>query len=191
MKVKTVKDLMVPLSEYATVAEDASLYEAVMAIEAAKVSYQTTGYRHRAVLIYDQNKKIVGKLSQLDVIKALEPKYDQIADSGSLSRFGFSRDFLKTQLEQFHLWNQPMDDICRKARQIKVREVMYTPTEREYVEDTASLNEAIHQLIMGHHQSLLVTHRKKIVGVLRTSDIFQCIYESMQRCELQNQPSGS
>jgi hypothetical protein len=37
----TVKDLMVPLSEYATVSEDASLYEAVVSLEKAQEEFST------------------------------------------------------------------------------------------------------------------------------------------------------
>ena len=33
--------------------------------------------------------------------------------------------------------------------------------------------EAIHQLVMGRHQSLLVTKGKDIVGILRLTDVFR------------------
>jgi hypothetical protein len=61
---------------------------------------------------------------------------------------------------------------------------MYTPTKEEYVEEKASLNEAIHHLIMGHHQSLLVTRGKEIVGILRLSDLFYEVGERIKTCEL-------
>jgi len=63
-----------------------------------------------------------------------------------------------------------------------VKNFMYTPTEGEYVEESASLNEAIHQLIMGHHQSLLVTRKKQIVGILRLTDVFKEVFEVMKTC---------
>jgi CBS domain containing-hemolysin-like protein len=50
-----VKDLMVPISEYATVPEEATLYEAVLALEKAQEQYQHSLYSHRAVLILDKN----------------------------------------------------------------------------------------------------------------------------------------
>jgi hypothetical protein len=40
----------------------------------------------------------VGKLSQWDVLKALEPKYRNIEDLEKVSRTGFSPDFLKSML---------------------------------------------------------------------------------------------
>ncbi len=47
----TVKDLMVPLAEYATVKEDASLFEAVQALEQAQEHFDSEKYRHRAILV--------------------------------------------------------------------------------------------------------------------------------------------
>lgn len=177
MKDKIVKDLMVPLSEYATVSEEASLYEAILALEKAQEEFVQTRYPHRAVLVYDEKKRIVGKVSQLDIIRALEPKYEAAGISKSFPRFGLSQQFQKTLLEQLRLWNKPMETACSKARHIKVKQFMYTPAEGEYIAVNASMDEAINQLIMGHHQSLLVTETDEIVGVLRLTDVFMEIVQ--------------
>jgi CBS domain-containing protein len=190
VKTITVKDLMVPFEEYAIVSEDATLYDAVMALEKAQEEFDHTKYRHRAILIYDKNKKIVGKLSQLDVLRALEPKYGEMGDQKSLSRFGFSPKFLKSMLEQYSLWDEPLSDICKKASRLIVKDFMYAPTEGEYVEESASLNEAIHQLVMGHHQSLLVTRGEGIVGILRLTDVFSAIFHTIKACESPVSPAA-
>ena len=75
METMTVKDLMVPLSGYATVSEEANLSEAVKSLKKAQGEFDQTRDRHRAILVIDKNNKVIGKISQLDVIKALEPKY--------------------------------------------------------------------------------------------------------------------
>ena len=51
-----VKDLMVPLSEYATVTEGSTLFEAVMALEKAQEEFDSnhSKYHHRAVLVLDK-----------------------------------------------------------------------------------------------------------------------------------------
>ena len=182
METLTVKDLMVPLSGYATVIEDATLGEAVEALKKAQKNVDESRDRHRAILITDKNNRIVGKLSQLDVIRALEPKYLKIDSPQSLSRFGFSQDYLKYTLREHHLWENTLDDICAKAAKLVVKNFMYTPTEGEFVEEKASLNEAIHQLVMGRHQSLLVTRGKDIVGILRLTDVFREISDKISSC---------
>ena len=184
MKSYTVSELMVPLSEYATVSEDATLHEAVLALEKAQEKFEDkhTRYRHRAILILDKDQNVVGKLSQLDVLKALEPKYQDMIEGKGSHRFGFSKQFMQSMLQQYHLFANPLEDICRKAGEKNVKEFMYTPSEGEYVEQNASLDQAIHQLVMGHHQSLLVTGGKKIVGVLRLTDVFAAVFHKMKEC---------
>ena len=184
MKTYSVKDLMVPLSEYATVTQDATLYEAVLALEEAQENFEDkhTRYRHRAILILDNDGHVVGKLSQLDVLRALEPKYQEMIQGEGLHRFGFAKEFEKSILEDYHLFAGPLEDICRRAGEQNVKEFMYTPTEGEYVSEDASLDVAIHQLIIGRHQSLLVTRNEKIVGVLRLTDVFAAVYHNMKAC---------
>ncbi len=179
-----VKDIMVLLDDYATVSEEATLYEAVHRLEEAQERFDKDNYRHRAVLVYDSRGNIVGKLSQLDVLKGLEPKYEGIGELKGLSRYGLNPERIRQMIKEYGLWKQPIDDICRKAASIKVRQIMYTPTEGEYVAENATLNQAIHQLIVGQHQSLLVTKGKKIVGILRLTDIFKKITNIMKTCEI-------
>ena len=52
-----VKELMVPLSEYATVAKGSTLFDAVLALEKAQEEFDNTKYKHRGVLILE--KKIM------------------------------------------------------------------------------------------------------------------------------------
>ena len=184
MKSYTITDLMVPLSEYATVSEDATLYEAVMALESAQESFEDkhTRYRHRAVLILDKKGKVVGKLSQLDVLKALEPKYQDMSEGKGVHRFGFSKQFMQSTLNEYNLFANPLEDICRKAGEQNVRQFMYMPTEGEYLSEDAALDVAIHQLVMGHHQSLLITRGDKIAGVLRLTDVFAAVFHKMKEC---------
>jgi predicted transcriptional regulator len=182
---KTVKDLMVPLSEYATVSEDATLHETVLALRKAQDEFDHTRDRHRAVLVYNKLNKIVGKVSQLDVLQALEPRYEEMGDSNPLSRFGLSRfgfspKFMKTMMNQFNLWDKSLEESCKAAGKLKVKAIMYTLTLGEFVGDNASLSVAIHQLLLGHHQSLLVTRDKDIVGILRLTDVFREISRTFE-----------
>ena len=182
MKNYKVQDLMVPLSEYATVSENASLYEAVNALEKAQEEFDHTRYRHRAVLVLDDGGRVIGKLSQLDVLKALEPKYHDMLDRRRLRSFGFTKDFMKSMLREYQLFDSELIDICKRAGEQNVRKYMYSPSEGEYIAEGATLDEAIHQFILGHHQSLLVTKGEEISGVLRLTDVFAAVYHVMKDC---------
>lgn len=178
------KDIMVPLEDYATVSENATLYEAVKALEEAQRKFDQNKYRHRAILVFDSGGNIVGKLSQLDVLKSLEPRYEGIGDMKGLSRYGVDPEYIRQMIKDYGLWKQPLDDICRKASALIVKDIMQIPTEGEYVAEEATLNEAVHQLIVGQHQSLLVTRDGKIVGVLRLTDVFKKITGLINECAI-------
>ena len=147
MKKTIVKDLMVPLSEYATVNKDATLYEAISELEKSQEEFKRSRYRHRAILVLDENNEISGKISQMDVLKALEPKYREIGDIGKLPPSGFSLPFIKSMMNAFDLWEESLADICEKAAISRVEDFMYSPGEGEFVRENATLAEAIHQLV--------------------------------------------
>ena len=184
MKNIIVKDMMVPLTEFISVSEDDSLFDAVQALEKAFDIHDGKKSQQRAILVFGKDGKVVGKVSLLDVIRALEPKYDQMDSSRALSRFGFNAKFISSVFEQFNLWDKPLDEICQKAAQVKVKRFMYTLTEGEYVDQDTTLNDAVHKLIVGSHQSLLVTKGKEIIGVLRLKDVFKDICSKINACNL-------
>ena len=101
-----------------------------------------------------------------------------------MSFSGFSPQFLKTMLEQGALWKNPLKDICSKAGSFKVKTFMYTPTEGEYIEASASINDVIHRLIIGEHHSLLVTKGPDILGVVRLTDVFELIHLRLKALHL-------
>jgi CBS domain-containing protein len=179
METRKAKDLMVPLEEYATVSEHASLVDAVTALERAQQLFDRNHYPHRAILVFDRNGKIVGKLSQRDVLRGLDP---ELAKHGPVQsvlgrardaaiHYGFSKAWIGAMLTELAR-EKPLDELCDKAADIRVRDIMYTPGEREYVSEDTGLNEAIKKLVRGGHQSLLVTRRRDVVGVLRLTDVF-------------------
>jgi len=61
MKQTKVRDLMVPLSEYATVSEEATLYEAVMALEESQLKFDKNYQLIKACNLDEQGKEGKGK----------------------------------------------------------------------------------------------------------------------------------
>jgi CBS domain containing-hemolysin-like protein len=183
METYTVKDLMVPLSEYAAVPEDSTLFEAMLALEKAQAEFNQTQYTHSSILVLDNRKQVVGKLSFLDVISALGPDEERLDEFQELARFGFSLNFRQYLYAQDRLASSVLQEFYRNASGLKVKDFMQIPTEGEYVEENAPLQEAIHQLVIGDHLSLLVTAEKNIVGILRLTDVFAAAFHIMKACE--------
>ncbi len=177
---QTVKDLMVPISEYATVKKGATLFEAVLALEKAQEKYDQTKVQHRAVLVMDKKGKVVGKLSQLNVVRALEDGNEQAESIGNLSKFGFSPRFISNLREQSRLKDTTLQKICSRPAKMKVDGFMKTPSEHQYVEENTSLEAAIYQIIKGPYLSLMVVSDGEVVGVLRLTDIFLTVVNAMK-----------
>ena len=184
MKTNSVKDLMVPLADYATVTKDASLFDVVQALTTAQERFNHSKYPHRAVIVLDKNGKIAGKVGQLDVLRALEPKYREMLERQGLAKFGFSRTFMKSLLTNYHLWDSPLRDICAKGASIPVSSVLTPPSEGELIEEEATLDEAIHQLVLGRYQSLLVMNEEVVTGILRLSDVFEAFSKIIGQCPI-------
>ena len=182
MKAIHVKDLMVPLKEYATVSREATLREAIRELEKAQMAFEPMQYRHRAILVLDKNGNVLGKLTMKDILLTLEPNYGKLEGMEVLTRSGYSVDLIKSMLEKNALWLEPLQFICERATHLKVRDFVKPPVDNEHVDENATLGEAIHQLIVYPYQSLLVTRHKKAVGILRLSDVFATICDRIKTC---------
>jgi hypothetical protein len=172
MEETKVKDLMVPLGQYACVPETATLYDAVVALEEARNRHKGGPYPYRAVLVSDKDGRIKGKLSLLDLLRSLEPKYREMGDLRRVTGRDISAEFLRSTVSAYDLWKTPIDELCRKAAQMNVGLTTKSPLEGEFIDEDASLNQGIHQLVMGGHQSLLVKSEGEIVGIFRLVDVF-------------------
>jgi len=186
MKKYLVKDLMVPISEYATVSVGSTLFEAVLALEKAQLEYQHTEYKHRAILVLDKNDRVIGKVSQMKVLRAIENKNVHIEKINEIKKFGFSSLFINTINEQSKKDDISIEELFWETSKQKVEKFMKAPEEGEIVDENCSLDLAINQLIIGKHLSLLVTSNDEIVGILRMTDVFAAIFHSMKQIELKS-----
>ncbi len=178
-----VKDLMVPISEYATVSEGATLFEAVLALEEAQLNFDRSKYHHKAILVLDKNNRVVGKLSQLNVLRALGSDNEQTKNIANLRDFGFSQKFISSMEAQYRFKGFSLEDICKVPATMKVENFMKALTPGEYVGGDTPLESVIPQFIQGAHLSLLVTGGDEIVGILRLSDVFAAVFHAMKACQ--------
>lgn len=176
---KLVRDLMVPLEEYAVVDEDATLLDAVHALDEAQKHLPPGRQPYRAVLVTDKKGNIAGKLGQLVFLNALEPKYSVLGDLGRLARAGVSPELVSSMMEHFRFLQDSLPDLCQRASRIKVKDVMH-PT-KESIDESAPLSEAIHRMVLGQTLSILVTRGSDPVGLLRLSDLFDVVTDQMKR----------
>lgn len=173
MAERKVKDLMLSLAEYATVAEGSTLAEALRALRRAQPGAETGLHRHRAVLVLDGAGRVVGKLTHWAVLRALEPKLVTARDMDSLARAGLSAEFIRSMTERMPRPPEAFEGMCRVAARVRARDAML-PVDDALDEETP-LTDAIRFLVLSHAQSTLVARHGEVVGILRLTDVFDAV----------------
>lgn len=170
---KLVKELMIPVAQYPTVHQDSTMYDALVALNKANENIPENQQNYRAVLVKDDEGKIVGKIGYISFLKALEPKYQKFFDTEKLSRLSLSEGFIDSMIESYNLWMDDPLDLCTIASNTKCTEIM-NPIEQR-IEENETIAQAIHKLIMWQTLSILVSKGEEIVGIIRLSDIYDSI----------------
>jgi len=180
MKDIQVKEVMIPISNYVTVKSADSLIDVLIALDATRQSDKD--HAHRDAMVADDNGDIVGKVTMIDIFRALEPNYKRIAlgDNKGL----LTKEFVMKAVRDLNLWMEPLQDICDRGKELKVGDVMYTPKRVEYLEETDSLEKALAEYVMGVHQPLIVKNDGVVTGVLRFGDVFEAVRKSLLSCDI-------
>jgi CBS domain-containing protein len=188
MKELKIGDLMLPAGDYASIHQDASILEGILALnEAQQREFEDDPGRHRdrAVLVKDAQGEIIGKLSMWSIIGCLEPKYDRVlggsASSKAASRVGSARTMIGEMMESSYLWRSRLRTIADESAHLTIKDLLHAPREKELIDEAASLERAIHQLVAGHFMSLLVTRDGRIIGLLRLVDVFDAVSRMIRR----------
>jgi CBS-domain-containing membrane protein len=147
MEKKTLKDFVISLSDYPHMPYWGTLREAVAQLN---VAYETG---HHTVLVFDEAYRLVGMLSQRDILKGLVPKFADHYQEGVPI---FWDDLLSAGSEQ------------RLAAPIQ--ESMSPANATGDAAD--SVLKAVHLMLQEQLFLLPVSENGKIVGVVRMGDLF-------------------
>ena len=169
-----IKDLMIPVTDYAAVDEDATLLDVFLALEGAS---------HRDMLVRGADGAVRGKLTMVDVFRALEPNYRRLEDQEDAGRAILTREYVGKVFKRYDLWTDTIPTLCSRVASLRVSEVMRESEEGEFVSPDDDLETAIHRYIMGVRQPLLVRREGSIVGVLRFSDVYDAVGTHILACE--------
>ena len=171
MNKKYVRELMIPLHEYALVNHNATLREAIKMLKQAQARpISMDRLPPRAVLIVDDDEKVIGQVELMDVLKSLEPKYSMLGDVSALSRAGVNEELIKSLIDNLRFWQGNLRDACNRVRSMSVTEIMHPL--KESLDENTLLSDAIHRVVVWQTARSLVTRKGEVVGVLRLADLF-------------------
>ena len=174
------KDVMIPISMYVTVKKDNTLIDVLAALENARQS--DAAHAHRDAIVVDDAGKFVGKVTMMDIFRALEPKYSKVAESGS--KGALTWDFVDKAVKDFNLWVEPIKDVCSRGADKRVGEVMHVFDKADFIRESDSIELALHKYVMGVHQPLIVRDGDTVTGVLRFGDVFEVVRKAMLNCSI-------
>jgi hypothetical protein len=178
MNNKTAENLMVPLDEYPVVDTSATVLDAVIRLEESRRSTETGRQPFQAVLIADDDGRIIGKLGQLTLLKTLLPGRRISIDQDTLDKAGVGDVILETALDHMRAFQGEFTDMCRGAASMPVRQVMHPI--REHIDIKASIGEIIRRMVEWQTLSLLVTDSNRPVGLVRLSDLCDAVIAEMR-----------
>ena len=177
-----IREVMVPVEEYVTVDESATLHDIFLTLEDDRKNKENLSHAYRDVLVFDAKGVFLGKVTMVDIFQSLEPNYQKFGTQET-DHSTLTNSYVAKIFKEFDLWTESLDSLCEKSVDVKVKDLMHVPVEGEYVEADEELEKAIHRYIMGVHQPLLVRENGKLIGVLRFGDIFEIIKQCALDCK--------
>lgn len=178
-----IKEVMTPINEYLKINENQTLYY-VFSLLGDEKNTENTAVAHRDLIVVDESGDFKGKITMIDLFRALEPKYkflEYLSSDGTLTK-----KYVKDAVKEFDdLWLEPVTDLCKRGRGVRVSEVMHIPSEHEFIDENDSAEIALHQYVVGCHQPLIVKNGSKVTGILRFEDLFTLIKTHMLMCKME------
>ncbi len=175
-----VRELMRPIDEFPRISSGATFMEAVESLDSADLAFRAGNAPERIVLVSDERGRIVGKLSPIDVVKALEPNFNYI----NTLKIGFHRHLVQASLdsmkELYRVWHNPLLDLWQRANSIRIRDFIKRPQPAQMVHADDTMDNAFHRFVEGRYGSLFVRDGGEIVGLIRFSDVYGKIKEAMR-----------
>jgi CBS-domain-containing membrane protein len=167
-----VKDMMIPIDDYAVTTANKTLKEAVpqlMKIYCQVETGKCTEAGHRTSIVLDAKGELVGILDFKSILEVLIP---EIAGgvSGKLSALGVSIAFAEADAHDMDHAKQGFRSRVRQNAQTHVEDVMLKV--RGTIEADAGFLEALKMIYRNKITILPVYEQGKLVGVLRDSDLF-------------------
>ncbi|MFZ5642724.1 MAG: HPP family protein [Bacillota bacterium] len=156
---KTAGDIMVPIGDYCTIPENATLHEAMKELRNSFHRDGRAWYGHRSVIVLGENGELVGVLSLRGLLRA-----------AGLRELDNDPNF------KAESWGWYYVNRLRTEAKVRVRDVMRPLAVATVNEEDTVANVAL-ALLKHQVNSLPVLKKGKLAGMVRTIDVFMVIGE--------------
>ena len=173
---KQIRDVMVPIAEYATTSPEKSLKDAVLDLRKIYCEVETgecTEAGHRTCMVLDENKDLIGIIDFQSILKTLIP---EIAGGlgEKLASLGMSVAFAEAGADELDEANAGLTQRVLTHAETKVGDMMLKVRGKGLKADSPLIEglKTMHRLKV---TVMPVYDGDSIVGVLRDSDLFLAV----------------
>ena len=178
MKAILVKEIMIPIANYVAVKKENDLVDVLKALESGRSG--VTRHAHRDAIVVDDRGAYLGKVTMIDVFRALEPNYRKAAREKKGATL--TSEFVMKAVKEFNFWLEPEETICKRGAALRIADVMHVSEKMEFLQEDDTLEKALNLYVMGVHQPLIVKHGDAVTGVLRFGDVFEVVRKRLLEC---------
>ncbi len=182
MKSRSVREFITPVENLRRIGSGATLHDAFLAF--AGYGWQASakdGLGRAVLLVEDDAGKIVGAIGVFDLLRGLEPRYNEMKNYRKDPVWMQNPQLIREMAKHFQLWEKPLEDVCKKAADIRVGDILDVDA-NAHVPSDATLDSVIHLFIMGRQDTLLVEESNSVIGVVRLAEVFAAVYEQVEKC---------
>jgi hypothetical protein len=137
---------------------------------------------HRDAIVVDDAGTFLGKVTMIDIFRALEPNYKKMMSGNTAGTL--TSAFVMKAVKEFNLWMEPETNICQRGASRTVADVMHTPKSIEYLQEDDTLEKALNLYVMEVHQPLIVKKGETVTGILRFGDMFEVVRRELLACNV-------
>lgn len=160
-EVRKVREFMIPLSEYPTVYENATIKDAILTLK----NYLAVGKQYRSLLVFSQTRKVegeemlVGILTIRDILNAIK-KNKMLYDNTELFTMSWTFFYRKEPLKELA--------ITRVSQVIR-------PLVDAFVQADDRVGKAVELMMTKNVNIVPVFEGKRAVGILRAIDLLDLL----------------
>lgn len=171
---RRVGDIMIPVNQYPSVRDNATLREAIDVIEHAQLEVALRKSLPRVLLVFDAIEVLVGYVRRRDIMRGLEPKF-------------LSSETLQYRKKLFDVAVDPnlmeltYDRVVRGIREQAKRPVsdVMRPIETIINADD-HIVKAVYEMVSLDLTMIPVVQEQRLVGVIRSVDLFHELAQMLE-----------
>lgn len=158
----SVWSAMTPLEELAAVKADSTLLDAASVLRACNLGVPGPAL----VRVTGESGGTVGVVGMVDVIRGLEPKYQEGGFYDDMREKGFPKGILELFITNYGSDHISVSNMVERASSCTVQEILRKPFPDETIPREATIGMAMDTLVLRRREYLLVLDGERILGVV-------------------------